>query len=618
MTAQLALLPFANPGALRPQRVALVTQEATAQAEERYQIILPCLDFKANAHLYARLRLADGSPVTSFTRMVEYTAETTGLSRGTLFNWIKACQRGGKPALADRQRRDKNTSRFFAQYPKAAWLAAYLYLDERASVRVAHEAILRDLEMLEIHAEDAPSYETVRAWLRQMPASLTVYARLGRKAYRERMSAYLRRAYTEHANEIWVGDHMIHDVEAANDLFDDAPEYAPVRIRMSAMIDFRSRLCAGASWAWEGSSRAIAATMRRGMARWGVPAQLYLDNGKDYKKVARGAAPGYLRESALAPEGWWRRELDAIAETGFLARLGIAVTHCLPHHPQSKHVERFFRTVHERFDKVWPTYTSGNPASRPDGTALAMMEHRRLVRRGEGATSRHPLASQVVAACLGWIEEYNETPHSGEGMDGATPAEVFAACLPDERRPAPDPAALALLMNDREQRKVRECAVTLFNRRYVPCDQAGWVTMHEFNEREVLVAHDAGAPETADALDLDGNFLASLQAETLARFAPGDPATQRQVAESFRTRRGLEKATRETLTVIGRTARQLGAQSPLEAMAARLQLAPGETGADAVTQRRRERSADPEPENTLLPGQAADRLAARLMRRNGQ
>ena len=614
MSAQLAILPF-TPAAPRPQRVALTDPESRAQAELRLQVIASLLDYKPDVPGAALRRMKDGTPVTSFSRFVEYTSEMSGTSVGTLYNWLARFREGGLPHLADKQRSDKNTSRFFAQYQKAAWLAAYLYLDERMSVRVCHEAILRDLHLLQIPAEDAPSYETVRAFLKAMPAALTVYARQGRKAYRERMAAYLCRGYTDvFANQVWVGDHMIHDVECANDLFDNVEWGAPIRIRLSAMIDYRSRLVVGASWAWEGSSRAIAATMRRGITRHGQPEHIYVDNGKDYKKVAHGAMPGYLKESPLAPPTWWKTELDAIAHTGILARLGIAVTHCIPHHPQSKHVERFFRTLHERFDKCWPTYTSGNPFTRPDATSVAMMDHRRLLKAGRVSESRHPLASRFIVACLAWFEEYNQTPHTGEGMEGASPLEVFDGNRNPSQRPSPDPAALALLLAEQKACNVRECAVTLNKRRYVPADQAGWMTLHEWNERQIVMAYDANDWECAAALDADGGFLAWLQVEQLVRFAPGDAKTQTQIGESFRIRRGLEKATRETLSNISRVARTNGAQSPLEAMAARLAL-PADTGG-IITQRKPRLAPEPDgPQNDLVPGEAAERMAAAILRR---
>ena len=128
-------------------------------------MIQPLLDYRAELPGARMLRMQDGTPVTSFSRMVQFTSESTGVSPATLYKWLANFKEGGLPALADRQRADKGKSRFFQQYPKAAWLAAYLYLDERMSATVCHEAIVRDLQLLQIPPEDAPSYETVRAWL---------------------------------------------------------------------------------------------------------------------------------------------------------------------------------------------------------------------------------------------------------------------------------------------------------------------------------------------------------------------------------------------------------------------------------------------------------------------
>jgi hypothetical protein len=341
------------------------------------------------------------------------------------------------------------------------------------------------------------------------------------------------------------------------------------------------------SWAVEGSSNSLAAACTRAIQLYGPPELWYLDNGKDMQKVARGAESGFQTDRQRL-----RDEFSWIESTGFLARTGIGATFCLPFHPQSKHIERYHRTLHERYDKVWSeAYTGPDPFHRPDPATLAMMEHSKLLKAGHGSESNLPLASTVIAGALGWMEEYNNSPHTGEGMDGATPMEVFNANRNPNQRPTPEPAALALLMKNREVRKVRECVVTRRNHRYEPCNLDDWKTLHNYatnepNGRDLLIAFDEGLPETIDALDLDGNFLCRLQAET-----------------------------RETLTVISRVARSNGAVSPLEAMSSRLQFNAGETGIGVVTQRA-PRSTKPttEPINKLIPGQAADRLAARLRR----
>ena len=299
---------------------------------------------------------------------------------GHAVSWVwKQLENWENGELQRKPRSDKGKSRFFDRYPDAAKLAAYVYLTQRQSFTCAYEAILRDRETLQIpENEELPSL-TPRYALgsNAIPPVYQTLAREGRRAYRERMAPYVSRDHdSAAANEIWVSDHMIHDVEVQNDCFNDAPMGTPIRLRFTALLDWHSRYLVGWSWAWEGSSRSIATALRHAVLEHGPAAMLYCDNGKDYLKVAKGAMPGYLR-SEIEPADWYADELRRIEDLGVIARLHMAVQHCIVRHPQSKHVERFFRTLHERFDKKFPTYTGGSPATRPDFTADAMAHHRR-------------------------------------------------------------------------------------------------------------------------------------------------------------------------------------------------------------------------------------------------
>jgi len=605
--------PSLSTSLARPHRADLVTDEQLAQAQTRLAIITPVLEWRPALPGCAPLRLEDGRPVINVTRAIEYYAWKSGVPVPTLNRWLARYKDGGRPALADRQRCDKNSSRFFAKYPRSAWMAAYLYLGEHASITVIHESIVRERELLEIPPGDLPCRQTIGNWLNSIPAALDVYARLGRKAYHDRMTPYLKRIYTDVcALGIVVGDCAILDVEGFNDCFEDGEYGEPVRIKLSGFLDFRSRFPYGMTWCWEGSSRSIAASILRGVQRYGLPDAVQLDNGKDYKKTAKGAVPLSQRNAAEA----WKHEAQEIEDSGFFRRLDVAVTHSIPYHPQGKNIERFFRSLHERFDKLWPTYTSGTPFTRPDRTSVAMAEHRRLARHGRVDESKHPRVSRIIAECDAWMEEYADTPHRGEGMEGATPRQIFEAYPNPNQKPTPDPTALVLLLAERTRRLVRECAVNLDKRRYLPVDEAGWATMHLANDQEILVAYDRGAQEYAAALDTDGNFLAWLNVETLVKFAPGDPETGKIVAESMARGRRLEKSVRETVGNISRVARQMGIVSPLEAMQARHQLAPSVDVSPIITQcaPRLAPPTNKEPENRLIPGQAADRLAERLRR----
>lgn len=565
---QTSQLLFAGLSSPRPDlcRVALPNPAHQQQAEERLAILQPILGYHDDRERYNALRLSDGRAVTSKSKLIQYQAETTGNCERTIKGWLARYAAGGFPALADRQRSDKNTSRWFTDHPEAAHVAAYLYLLCRQSCRVCHETLVRDRETFGISEDDLPSYETVRSWLKSTPPYLEAYAREGRRAYRERMAPYLSRHYADvMANEIWVSDHMIHDVEVANDCFPELEWGAPMRLRFTCLLDFRARYVVGASWCPEGSSRSIAAAMRRALMQYGAPRSFYCDNGKDYLKVAKGARPAYLTDPA-AIRGWFDTEMQSIDKAGILARLGVTVTHCIVRHPQSKHVERFLCTLHERFDKrFFQHYTGGAPHLRPDATSAAMEIHRKLLRHGKVQYTTHPPASFFIAACMAWIEEYHNTPHSGDGMDGRTPAQVFAeARMPQTRVVVRD--ELALLLCDRTTRKVRECAIEFNRRRYTYTDEVSRDVLHELNEREVIVAYDAADPEWIALLDDGGHILCWAAPEEKIDFNPGDPETQRRVGASMADRRHMEKATRDLVDDIARGARAAGATTPVESL----------------------------------------------------
>ncbi len=594
---------FANLPAIQEVRIMLPDAQAQKQAEQRLALLKPILEFPENPARFSALRLADGRQVTSVERMIEYVAAGTSTTPRTIKRWLAAFRASGFAALADRVRADKGQSRWFNQHHQAAILAAYLHLNERQSVTFAYESIVRDREQLGLEEDDLPSKETVRIFLaQQISPAMKALAREGQREYRERMSPFLRRMYTDvFANQVWVGDTAILDVEAANDLFPELPDHAPLRIRLTAFEDFRSRKIVGATFAVEGSSISITAAMLRGILQYGLPEMIYVDNGKDYKKVAKNAHSGLvqpLTEDDFLP----------IEQKGLLARLGIGVTHCIPRHPQSKHVERFFRTLHMRFDSIHTTYTGGSPATRPDHTEAAMIQHRRLLKKGCGAESRHPYASRIVAGCLSWIEEYNATPHQGEGMDGRSPNEVFSTEHNPEQRPTPDLQQLAVLMAEYQKRQVHECAITLNRRRYTPHteDRQAWSVMHDQNEREVLIAFNPTDQEYAVALDLDGRFLAWLEAEQLVRFAPNDAGTQQQIAVSMEIRRGLEKNEKTKLHALMVAAQAAGAKSAEHSLYSRLQL-PAAAG-EVITHRKPRLAPARKAEAPMTPAEVARQL----------
>lgn len=618
---QTSLPLFGAPQLVKPTspRVRVAPQHSS-EAERRRQILEPILAMSDphHRHIYAcGVPLPDGSirKITSQNQMVAFVIEQqrqqgTVLSERTLTRWLKAHKAEGTAGLQRKRREDAGQSRWFAQHPKAAALVAFLYLGDGVqqglSVQACYDMLLAQRELADIDEDDLPHYHTVRAFLGAITPALKMYSRKGKEEFAGAMLPYLSRAYNEAANWCWVSDHMIADVEVMNDCFHGAPMGAPVRLRLTALLDYRARYLVGYTWAWEGTSASIADALRNAVLQHGPCELFYCDNGKDYLKVAKGSLPGYMQPSSVEAADWYAREMARIDQTGVLARLGIQVTHCIVRHPQSKHVERFFRTVHETFCKLWSTYTGGKPSLRPDNTSALMAVHRRALRHGDLTQSHHPLASEFIAAFDNWLRMYHGKPQDGEGMDGRSPAQVFAQERNPNQRPKPSREELVPLLWDIKRVTVSESQVTVNGVQYAPTDAVQAQLMFHLNRRKVNVAYSQIDASCVAVLSDDNRLLTMLDRKTLVRMAPNDERTQAQIAAIQQQRGTLVRGVRDDRETVVRAGRQLGALHPLQLLG---------TGSNAPSV---ERITPRKPRGTEIPSSeplATNQIAARIRER---
>jgi putative transposase len=565
--------PLFHEPAPRGERIMPADDKADAQARERYQAIEPLINFDHGK--YRALRLSDGRAITTADRMAEYIAQTVKIdgkrpSKRTLWRWVGQFRSGSLTGLARKTREDQGQSRFFTRYSAAAVLVAAEFHKPYATYSRAYNALERDRELLQIPAEEMPSYTTVRKFLDSLPAPMRILAREGQRAYSERCAPHLNRAYTDiPVNQTWVADHQIHDVEVRNDCMTGAPIDAPIRLQFTCLMDLRSRKIVGYCWTVNGDWRSIATALRRACERYGPCEVFYCDNGEDFKKAAKGA-PRIKRPS--------REEIEAaaneLARTGPVQQLGMAVQFCIPYAPQGKPVERLFGTVHKGLDAIMPHYTTGNAYTRPDQTILAGAEHRKLLKMGMGSASSLMPASLFIKLAETWIEQkYNAGHHHrGRGMDGRTPDEVFDEGYPVAQRRTADPDALAMLLHERRSCYVRRTAVTIDGNRYMPLQssQESWIAIHSANETHITVAYDPLDPNVAIALDARGRRMATLQAERLVEHPGLEGGTREnntQIANMAQTKGRLLKATVGTVKQIHRTVALAGHKSDLEHLA---------------------------------------------------
>ena len=209
------------------------------------------------------------------------------LSRETVDRWVGAWRRGGFEVLRPKQ------AAVVSRTPvEVLELAASLKRErpERTAAQV-RRIIVR-------MAGDAPSESTLLRHFRALGLPLVHQVATGRFE-------------ADFNNEIWVGD-FLH-----------GPVVGGRKTYLAAFLDDRSRYCVAARWALAEDTCRLSIALKPGLLAWGVPVNVYLDNGAAFTdhQLARACA-----------------------------RLGVRLVHSAPYRPQGRgKIERFFNTVTSQF-----------------------------------------------------------------------------------------------------------------------------------------------------------------------------------------------------------------------------------------------------------------------------
>ncbi len=254
---------------------------------------------------------------------------------------------------------------------------------------------------------DVPSLRTMQQMVNErIPLAVRVLHREGLAAYEAKCAPYVQTdPDSVEPGQVWVGDH--HQ-------FNCWVRYRGrwVRPWLTAWLDMRSRKLVGWHISASPNQTTIMLAMKRGCERYGPPSACKIDNGKDYdsemwtgttKARRRALGKGYLDEQMVA---------------GIYAMMDIAVTFSIPYHPQSKSIERFFDTADQQFTKTMRLYCGKDSARRPD-------EVNELLKR-ESEIQRAYTLDTFAEAFAEYARVYDKTAHTGRGMDGRSPDQVFA------------------------------------------------------------------------------------------------------------------------------------------------------------------------------------------------
>lgn len=388
---------------------------------------------KASVLVMFRRWRQSGAKVTDaveFARFAQRAESQHGVkpTRGALYRWDKLCPAstdfdGIVAELLDRRGRPKGDAECCSDAAWSCFTSLYLQPQQRALRHcwdvTRHEAREQGWAW--------PSLSTVRRLVdERLDASAVCLAREGQDAWRAKFSAPIQQdpeAWA--AGQCWEGDHTELDffcrVIRGGTWVADRPW-------LTAWLDRRSRRLMGWTISEGGNASTVRSALSMALAdpEVSVPEVVWIDNGKDFAARSVGGQTKSQRRAKRTDP----RSPEAVA-TGMLNMLGIEPHFAQPYNHNGKaRVERFFGTVHERFDKTFAAYA---------GHRSGMLDKREREARRKDVMSL-PTLDEVKQRFAEWASWYNAwADHRIEDLVDAdlggrvSPEEFYRRRLPAKR-----------------------------------------------------------------------------------------------------------------------------------------------------------------------------------------
>jgi len=405
----------------------------------------------------------------------------------TFYRWYKDFKDSGASALVPRYGLvPKGNGTTLSDIAKG--YLEYFYLNQAQPSARSSWLLLQNV------IPNVPSYPTALRYIQSLPKPYVDFHRLGKTKFDSLYQPFIVRDPSEYAPlEQVVSDHHCFDFVVTKNgrIF---------RPWVTIFQDFRSKKILGFCPSISPSGMSISIALYLAISQYGAFDMLHIDNGKDYradmftgKKVKPKKTDGVLDDEQI------------VYITGALEILGIKVTFSKPYHGQSKGgTERTFGTFAGLFSKRNPNYVGSNTVSRPEESNLLWRAINKQAKK-EVLYTYDQYTEDLGAFINYWNANWS---HSGKGMEGKSPDQVFAE-NPYIKKEV-DHDTLALALTKAEVRKVSENGVKIDNIFF-------WSEkLFEYSGREVIVRRLLGRDDEALITDAKGTVICRAQADYFA------------------------------------------------------------------------------------------------------
>lgn len=468
----------------------------------------------------ATSKLQKVAATEKFVELQKVANPDLNISKGILYRKKKALKADDLAGLLDnRGSWKKGTS----SIPEEVWQCFLsFYLDEaqhpiQACYEYTEMWIKREAPQLLPLPAYASFYRKVQT---AIPKPVEIMGRQGMKAFRDRCAPYIRRTYEGMAsNEWWIADNHTFDVQTKGE------NGSIHRLYLTAFFDARSGIFTGCYVTDAPSSQATLIALRKGIVKYGIPENIYVDNGREFLTFDVGGLGHRLKKS----------QKDKFAPPPVFERLGIKMTNAIVRNAKAKIIERRFRDVKDRLSRLFPTYTGGNVVERPERLKKVIKD-----------TDNIPTDYEFTQAVEDILTYYmNEKPYSGAVSSDSDKSrmQVYREQL-KEKRVASELDLNLMLMRSTRSQKVGRRGVHLT----VAGEKIDYynddLILNHFGE-SVYCRYDPEDISKVRIYDLDDNYIMTAPTDNEAVLAYG--ASKDAVAQALRKVKSLEKLTKQEL-----------------------------------------------------------------------
>lgn len=344
------------------------------------------VDFKLSVVLKYRefkREYTKADKMTEFLKQYNEQAEST-LTKRQINHWEHKYEREGINGLVDRR---GGYNKGCSNIPDEVWktfLALYLK-ESKPTKEQCYRMIVDYFPTLEI-----PHISAFTRKLEGLGKDALILGRDGMKAYNDNVLPTMQIDYDKiYSNMQWVADHHIFDVLVVDE---SGHVFRPW---LSGWFDRRSRFIVGyVVNKIPPNSDIVLDSFAKACHKCGIPDETLLDNGKDYKVYDL-----FNNDFALSVTN----------------QMGIKVTNAIPFNAKAKPIERLFGTLEGTYCKHLTSYIGNDPKKRPE----------KMKKVNEKLKEIAMPYNEFIEFVDNMIKTYNNSPHSGRGMNNRTPIEVY-------------------------------------------------------------------------------------------------------------------------------------------------------------------------------------------------